>query len=99
MKLDVISCPKCGKQYLPAEIFIPNCVFGKPDLILRNTENEIVDMTGITPDKDETYCCDNCNTTFRISLKMKFTATIDDSIDFSDEYADSMKSRFSVKEF
>lgn len=29
-KLELIICPKCGREYLPAEIYYPNEFLGKP---------------------------------------------------------------------
>ena len=29
-KLEKIICPKCGREYLPAEIYYPNFFFGRP---------------------------------------------------------------------
>ena len=37
-KFSVITCPFCGKEYLPAEIFIPKVFFGNPQIIYRNDE-------------------------------------------------------------
>jgi hypothetical protein len=32
----VIECPKCGKEFLPGEIYLPKHFLGQPDSILRN---------------------------------------------------------------
>jgi uncharacterized OB-fold protein len=29
-KFEKIVCPKCGREYLPVEIYYPNSFFGKP---------------------------------------------------------------------
>ena len=33
----VITCPHCGREYLPAEIYVPDAFFGKPSDIEKNT--------------------------------------------------------------
>ena len=47
-KLNVITCPKCGREYMPAEIFIPKNLLGAPSVIKRNADGKIEDF----------ICCD-----------------------------------------
>ena len=62
----VITCPRCGYQYLPAEIYVPNSFFGSPKYIKRNISGEIQSVSGKESDYTETYKCDNCNTSFKV---------------------------------
>ena len=95
-KLNVVSCPKCGREYLPAEIFIPKHFFGNPDIIQRNLNGSIENFSGTSLDTDERYVCDNCNTTFNVHCELCFTSCVEEST--VAEYV-SQKSRFTMKEF
>lgn len=98
-KLTVITCPKCGAEYLPSEIYIPNAFFGKPDFIKRDIDGHICDIIGSTLDTEESYCCDSCNTTFKVTAKISFSAQIDERADFDSDYETALKPRFTLKEF
>ena len=32
-KLNIIICPNCGAEYLPAEIFLPDSFLGRPGVV------------------------------------------------------------------
>lgn len=89
-KLEVIRCPKCDREYLPAEIYIPKHFIGKPQHISRDYQGKILDFIGDSMDLKETYTCDSCNTTFRVSAKVSFTTDIKDSIDFGSDYSTTL---------
>lgn len=69
----VIKCPKCGYQYLPGEIFIPNSMVGEPKNIVRNNIGEILGYEGTDPELNEKYVCDHCNQEFNIVAKLSFS--------------------------
>ena len=71
-KFEIIECPKCGREYLPAEIFIPKAFFGTPKDIVRDIYGRILDYEGTSVDQVETYTCDKCNTLFQVRAKMTF---------------------------
>lgn len=96
---DVIRCPKCNKEYLPSEIFIPNAFFGAPDIIKRDTEGHIIDYIGKGLDPTEKYTCDLCNTTFDILAKLSFETNIDEGSNFAEEYVSVPKVKFKLDEF
>ena len=98
-ELNVVKCPKCGREYLPAEIYMPKEFFCIPDLIKRDTEGCIVDYLGTSLDTSETYCCDLCNTTFNVVADIKFTTEVADDIDFNSQHATQLRSKLKVKEF
>ena len=85
-KLVVITCPKCGAEYLPCEIFVPNQFFGKPLYIEKDNNGKILDVIGSDIDYTETYECDRCNTHFNINTKLSFNVTISDNVDFNSDY-------------
>ena len=60
-KIDKITCPYCGREYLPAEIFYPKSVLGNPYDIQRDYTGKILDYFDDTYDNTETYVCDVCN--------------------------------------
>lgn len=97
-KLTVITCPKCGKEYLPSEVFIPKAFFGNPYMVYRNEEEKIVDIAGTSLDTFETYCCDKCNTTFNVEAKISFVSEIKDELDFDSDYERPLTSGFILKE-
>ena len=72
-RFEVIACPSCGREYLPAEIFIPKSFFGYPKDIVRDVYCRILDYEGTSVDLQETYTCDKCNTLFQIKAKVSFT--------------------------
>ncbi len=86
-KFVVIECPNCGYEYLPAELFIPNAVFGNPGDIQRDESGKIIDFTGTSLDTKEVYTCDKCGKTFTIDAKMNFKVDIDQTLDFDSDYS------------
>lgn len=72
MKDTFITCPHCGRQYHPAEIFYPETFFGKPKEIERNNNLQITSYFGKPMQLDEDYECDNCYKRFRVTAKLQF---------------------------
>ena len=93
-ELIVITCPKCGREYLPAEIYIPKEFFGAPDIIQRDTEGKVVDTSGTDMCLVDTYCCDSCSATFNVKADITFTTELDDENDFSSDYVSKINKRF-----
>ena len=72
-----IQCPNCGCEYTLAEIFIPNEFFGKPLEVERDaTTGKINTFFGKGMDTEETYNCDRCGKTFRVSLEPRIKTWI-----------------------
>ena len=69
----IISCPKCGYQYLPGEIYDPKYFLGQPKNIVRNNIGEILGYEGIVMDPDETFICEHCGEEFKVSCKTSFS--------------------------
>lgn len=68
----VITCPYCGYEYFPAEIFIPKAFFGHPEDIDRTSEGKIEVYEGSNMDTTEEYTCDRCGGTFKVEATVKF---------------------------
>lgn len=75
-KFEVIECPRCGREYLPAEIFIPKYFFGKPRDIVRDCYGKILDYEDTSIDLSESYTCDKCNTDFEVKAKISFVSGV-----------------------
>lgn len=73
-KFEVIECPRCGREYLPAELFVPKYFFGKPYDIVRDVYGKILDYEGTSIDLNESYTCDKCGTDFDIRAKISFVS-------------------------
>ena len=85
-KNNYIVCPHCGREYLPAEIYIPKSFFGEPFGIQRDVFGKIVGSFGKQPDFRETYICDGCDNPFKVVANVKFSVSCDDKMNFSKEY-------------
>lgn len=86
-KFEIIECPKCGREYLPAEIFIPRSFFGHPKDIVRDVYGRILDYEGTSVDAVETYTCDKCNTLFQVRAKIGFITETTKLDNFDEEYS------------
>lgn len=84
--IECIICPKCGREYLPAEIYLPNQFLGRPNSILRFNNGKIDTFDGTSMNLDETYICDNCDTEFKVSAKVQFKTQVVKKNDFSQAY-------------
>ena len=86
----IIKCPKCGREYVAAEIFMPSDLLGKPNNIIRDDDGKIILCEGEQPELKEEYTCDNCGTTFEAFLHIesysRYNKTEDD-----DEFVISLR--------
>lgn len=81
-----ITCPHCGRQYLPAEIYYPNEFFGKPYDIDRLNNIKIESFGGTSMNLVEEYECDNCYSKFKVSAKVQFKSEPLKKYDMSKAY-------------
>ena len=86
-KFETIDCPHCGRQYLPAEIYMPKSFFGKPHTIVRDVYGQILDYEGSSLELEETYTCDKCGTTFEITAKISFQSDVASVGNIDEEYS------------
>lgn len=84
-KFEKIECPKCGYEYLPAQIFVPKYFFGIPEMIERDENGKLLSYEGSSVDLFEKYKCDNCNVEFRIVSKLQLTTELDYPKAFHDD--------------
>lgn len=86
-KFEIIECPNCGYEYLPAEIFLPQYFFGRPKNIERDENGKLVSYEGTSVDLFEKYICDKCDTEFRVVSKLQLTTELDFPDNFNFDYA------------
>ena len=96
-KFEIIECPKCGYEYLPAEIFVPRAFFGRPENIERNDAGKLISYEGSSVDLFEKYICDNCGTEFRVVAKLQLTASEKFPDSFDDDYFTKLNPELFVK--
>lgn len=97
-KYEVITCPHCGREYLPAEIFVPRAFFGKPYSIDRYSDGKIDCFCGSSMNTYETYTCDNCDTTFKVRAKVFFNVEVDEKTNFNKEFVTKIFDQISMSE-
>lgn len=85
-KFELIECPNCKYEYLPAEIFVPKYYFGHPTDIVRDEKGKIVSYEGTSVDLFETYKCDCCNFEFRVVSKLQLTTELTFPGSFDGDY-------------
>ncbi len=92
-KLNVITCPHCGMEYLPAEIFVDRAFLGRPTDIERDPYGKILTFQDKTLDVNEEYKCDNCGREFKVTAKVSFKSFIDEDDEFDTEYVSPLKEK------
>lgn len=80
-----IKCPHCGAEYLPAEIYLPTSLLGRPKDIQKDANGRILNYFGTNMDLLESYRCDYCDRKFRVEATIKFT-TDSKTKDFNNSY-------------
>ena len=81
----IIKCPKCGYEYVAAEIFYPQDLLGKPNNIIRDDKGHIILIEGESPCFDEEFECENCGTIFKSHLDINSTTKYDKDLE-EDEF-------------
>ena len=88
IKWPIITCPHCGHQYVPAEIFMPGELVGVPGQIVRDALGKIIyqeyDDEDL-PAQVEHYVCDECGKPFVVEPVITYKVRKEDeAVDFSD---------------
>lgn len=96
-QLITITCPYCGQEYLPSEIYIPNSFLGKATQIFRKTTGKIDTFFGKNMDLKETYICDKCNSKFGVTAKLTFNSYELDN-NFKEEYVSKINKKLILEE-
>ena len=92
MKKDnIIRCPHCGAEYLPAEIFYPKHFLGMPRDIEKSTTGQITFYDGKNMNLYEEYMCDKCNTTFITRASVSFATRKVEEKSFNENYKTKLK--------
>ena len=86
IKAVLIKCPHCGWEYLPCEIFYPDDMLGNAADVVRDSEGKILYYDGDSMNLEETYCCDNCGTTFSVSGAVTFKTKVEEEVEDEEEW-------------
>ena len=86
MTREIIKCPHCGFEYLPAEIFYAEDIIGNPKDIVRDEKGCIEYSNGEESTKEEYCTCDKCGCTFKITCEIKYKTEVVEDEDFSTDY-------------
>lgn len=89
-KWPTIKCPHCGYEAVPAEIFYPGSLLGKPESLVRDALGKIIYldyMEGEEPCQSEKYFCDGCGQLFVVEPVMTFKVKKEaEELDFTSDY-------------
>lgn len=85
-----ITCPHCGMQYLPGEIFMPGDLLGKSTTIIRDALGKILYVEYAEDEEPklfEKYYCDQCDKPFIVEPVVTYKVSKEaEELDFSDPY-------------
>ncbi len=88
-KLVVITCPHCGHQYMPDEIFMPGELTGKSETVIKDPLGKIIYADykeDYEPTTEAHYICDNCEKPFIVKPTVLYTVSEEyEELDFSEE--------------
>lgn len=88
----IITCPHCGREYLPAEIYFPKQFFGTPEDIDRDAAGKIEVYGGNPMNLTEEYVCDECGKEFKVSAQISFKSVASESSTFEEVYTSPIQS-------
>lgn len=83
----LITCPHCGAEYLPAEVYVPSAFFGKPEDIDRDRVGKLEAYDGKAMDLKETFICEYCNKEFNVVADVKFKTQKKEGDEFEEVYS------------
>lgn len=95
-KLPLITCPVCGREYMPGEIYLPKSFFGKQTEVVRNNEGKIEFFLGDDMDLWEEFVCEDCLTKMKIKANLTFEVTAIKN-DFDEEYTTEINKPAKIK--
>ena len=93
-----ISCPHCGTEYTPSEVYLPKCFLGNTEYVKRDMEGKIQSVAGSDMDTYEMFTCDYCKKSFSVSATVSFECSPVDPIEDLGRCI-SYTERFKLKEF
>lgn len=86
-----ITCPHCGREYLPAEIYVPSAFFGHPEDIDRDDSGKVEFYSGPGMDLAETFECE-CGKSFKVAARMEFKTQPTEESSFEETYTSTLHS-------
>lgn len=98
MKVKTIKCPKCDREYLPAEIFYPKFFFGDVKDITRDYSGKIISFSGNSLNLSENYICDGCGTAMKVYARINFESVVDTVRDFNNDYVSQKEKKLELFE-
>lgn len=98
MERKLIVCPHCNAEYLPAEIYMPKSLLGRPYDIIKNSQGKIISFSGNSIEETESYICDYCNKSFETKFDIDFNTTAGIIEFFNDDYVRPVSKSFILKE-
>lgn len=81
----MVKCPKCGFNYLPAEVYYPDKLLGHPTNIVRSDKGEVISYGGSSMDLTEYFQCEHCGANFKSMGIVKFVPYPQEDLDFDEE--------------
>lgn len=84
----LITCPHCGCQYTPDEIFVRGELIGKSKAVIKDALGKVLYVDFYNEDDEPSYfseyVCDKCDKPFRVEATLGFkTKELDSELDFS----------------
>lgn len=90
-KKNIITCPICGAEYMPGEIFLPKHFLGQPKMTEKDALTGHILYSDGEMDLVENFICEKCNTPFRVSARVQFSTEENRHFNFNSEYTSSLK--------
>lgn len=89
-----IKCPKCGKEYLVGEIYIPDAFVGAPKYVERDSRGQIINYLGTDMDTTEFFTCEDCDTHFKVEASVTFN--VEELTD--EQFQEAVRPKYTKKE-
>lgn len=85
-KENIITCPYCGMEYLPSEIYMPKDFLGNPGDIYKTPSGNLEAYEGESMNLQEEYVCDGCGKLFEVEAEVRFRTKEKQEDNFDEEY-------------
>lgn len=86
----VIKCPHCGYEHVPAEIFMPGELIGRTKTVIRDALGKIIYVEYYDeeePIATTKYFCDNCDRPFVVEPVVSYKVSKEvEELDFKEQY-------------
>lgn len=95
-RTDLITCPHCGREYLPCEIYLPDYFLGKYTDIVRDSFGRVIYADGIKADMEEQFICDACHNKFKVYAKITFKSDAESKSTNSNVYKSKLYTKLDL---